>query len=510
MNGFDTTSTRWQPPRRPTWLPAALLAIIPATAALLLIDSCTFPWCDELCLCDGMYMKALRGIEWSSVSACAYNPLYPMMLYVWAKLFGASHFAVSALSVAIGYVACVSIAAIARRRDWWNSIWADAAFVFLFWGGWLFSTELTTARPDVLALLLGALFADALSREENDGHPRLRVFISAVLLFLAAPYPLPLMFFFGLFLLVTAGSPQARGIVLGRGFVAAAGFMLGIALSAGYYMLQQDLMRLLGSYVYFNSITGYSPAPFWTRVINGYSHDATSLVLLALTFMVGPLKKRSWPIVLFVAAIPFLMTLGGRYEAYYLWTFYVPCAVLAVHAIARWNGKAVAVLSVAGMALCVTRHATTYIKTGPQRDFRDTCRRFIDKNRSYFGRNVDVIVAENVEGRADFYYPLMHLGARVWFRGENALNGRSDEEKFQEGLAFIPCSEERRKDLMKFIAKIQRFVPLLPEKGLVLFYSEEDVKNVKPLFEAKGCGFRLLDKEKGFSLWAMERRLAAK
>ena len=49
--------------------PAALLAAIPATTAIVFIDSCTFPWCDELCLCDGMFMKALRGLEWSTVSA---------------------------------------------------------------------------------------------------------------------------------------------------------------------------------------------------------------------------------------------------------------------------------------------------------------------------------------------------------------------------------------------------------------------------------------------------------
>ena len=510
MNAVKTMPDRGKSPGWRMLYPVALLAAIPAATALALIDSCTFPWCDELCLCDGMYMKALRGVDWSAVSACAYNPFYPILLYVWAKLFGAAHFVASALSVVIGYVACVVIDSIARRREWWSSVWADAAFVFLFWGGWLLSEAFTTARPDVLALLLGALFADALSREDGNARPRLRTFVFATLLFLAAPYPLPLMFFFGLFLLTTAGSSQARRTVMGRGFAAGGGFMLGIALASGYYVVQQDVMRLLGSYVYFNSITGYSSAPFWTRVVKGYSYDLTPFALLATALALGAFKRRSWPVALFIVAIPLLMTLGGRYERYYIWTFYVPCVLLAVHAVARRNGKAIVALAVAGMALFATRHAIAYVNAGPQRDFRDACRNFVDKHGSRFGRNVDVVVAENVEGRADFYYPLMRHGARVWFRGGNALNGRSDEEKFLEGLALMPCGEERRKDLMKFIARIQRFVPLLPEKGLVLFYAEEDVKNVRPLLEAKGCELRLLEKEAGFSLWSMERHLGEK
>ena len=488
--------------------PAMLLALIPATVSILLIDSCTVAWCDELCLCDGMYMRALRGIEWSAVSACAYNPLYPMILYLWAKLFGASHFAVCTLSVIIGYSACVVISSIARRRGWWKSMWSDAAFVFLFWGGWQFAPELTTARPDVLALLLAALFADALARDGTEGHHLLRVFTTAAALFLSAPYPIPLMFFFGLFLLATAKCPTARKLLVARGFAAAAGFAIGFILAVVYYAIQQDLMRLIGSYVYFNTITGFSPAPFWTRVANGYLYDIAASVIVILSLSFGKLDKRLWAVPFFVLAIPFLMTLGGRFEHYYQWTFYVPCILLAVHALSSRSVRAVSVLTVIGMAIWVSFNVNRYMDSASQREFNRACRSFVEKHSAHFGQNTDVIVAENVEGRCNFYYPLMSHGARVWFRGENALNGRSDEEKFKEGLAFIPCSDETRTEIFKFIAKVQRFVPLLPEKGLVLFYSNEDVKTVKPLFESKGCILHQLEKAGDFSLWKMERKVA--
>lgn len=485
--------------------PAALLAAIPATASILFIDSCTFPWCDELCLCDGMFMKALRGLEWSTVSPCSYNPFYPLLVYVWAKIFGASHFAVISLSVAIGYVACVCIAAIARRRKWWSSTWADTAFVFLFWGGWEFAPELTTARPDVLALLLTAIFADALAREGTKGHHLLRTFIAAAVLFFAAPYPLPLMFFFGLFLLASADNTKERKTILLRGFAATGGFLLGFAVVAGYYALQMDLIRLLGSYVYFNSITGYAPEPFWERIVCGYSRDALGPLLCILALLTGRLKGKAWPLAVFILSIPLLMTIGGRYAHYYLWTFYVPCLLLAVCALSRRGSKSVAALAMAGIALWAAYHAVSYTRSKPQRDFTYACRNFVDSNSDFFGKDVDVIVAENVEGRCDFYYPLLKHGARVWFRGENALAGRSDEEKFMEGLTYIPCNEEQRKAILNFIAKIQRFVPLLPNNALVLFYSDDDVKNIKPIFESKGCEFKPIKTEGSFSLWKMRR-----
>ena len=79
-------------------------------------------------------MKALHGLSWSGVWACSYNPLYPMSLVVWVKLFGASHFSVCSFTLILGYVATLVIVNIAHRRNWWRGVWADLAFVSLFWG----------------------------------------------------------------------------------------------------------------------------------------------------------------------------------------------------------------------------------------------------------------------------------------------------------------------------------------------------------------------------------------
>ena len=85
------------------------------------------------------------------------------------------------------------------------------------------------------------------------------------------------------------------------------------------------------------------------------------------------------------------------------------------------------------------------------------------------------------------------------------LTGRTDEEKFNEGLAFLASTPERKKELKNFIRKIQRFIPVLPEHGFVMFYSDDDVTKIKPMFEKYGFKLQPLSKSGSFSLWRMER-----
>jgi len=84
------------------------------------------------------------------------------------------------------------------------------------------------------------------------------------------------------------------------------------------------------------------------------------------------------------------------------------------------------------------------------------------------------------------------------------LTGRTDEEKFSEGLAFIPGDEDRKARAKAFIAKIQRFMPLLPKEALVMFYSEEEQDGILPLFKAKGKKLELLVADGGYSIWRMK------
>ena len=147
------------------WFAKPLVFLISLPLAMLTlveIDLTTFMWYDELAMCDGVFMKALHGLNWSGVWVCSYNPLYPMSLVLWVKAFGASHFTVCSFTVIMGFIAALVISKIAHERKWWSGSLPDLAFVLLFWGGWHFSWILSNARVDVLVLLLTAIFANVL------------------------------------------------------------------------------------------------------------------------------------------------------------------------------------------------------------------------------------------------------------------------------------------------------------------------------------------------------------
>ena len=486
------------------WLARTLtpfLALFPTLLTLAVLDATTFMWYDELAMCDGVFMKALHGLSWSGVWACSYNPLYPLSLVAWVKLFGASHFTVCSFTVILGYVATVTISSVAHRRRWWNDPFSDCAFVFLFWGGWFFSWMLTNARVDVMVLLLTVWFADALAGFADGKFRPFRVFASAALLFLAAPYILPLMFFLGLYLL--ALGRVDRRMLVKRGVVAAVGFGAGFLITALYYLAQQDIIRLLGSYIYFNSLTGYVLVPFWERVLNGYLFDVSAVLLFLLSLVLGSLSKTIRPYTLFVALIPLLMVLGGRYEPYYAWVFYVPSVVLLVATIAGRLKRMLVSLAVIGAASCAVHPVVSYVQSADARENRESCRMFIERNSKWFSGGGDVIVAADLGGNTGFYYPLLEQGVRIWYRGEEMLTGRTDEEKFTEGLAFLPGGETFTSMFKAIVPKIQRFMPLLPDNGFVLFYAEEDKTKLLPMFENKGKKLEMLDAYKGYSLWRM-------
>ena len=480
----------------------AFIAALPALVALSMIDLTTVLWYDELCMGDGVFMKALHGLTWSGVWACSYNPLYPMLMVVWTKLFGASHFAFCSFTVLCGYLSSLLLLGIAHRRGLFHGRLADAAFVALFWGGWHFAWSLTCGRVDVLMLLLTAGFVHALVPVAGERRNPLAIFTWALAMMLTAPYTLPVLFILGLVLL--AYTKDRKDIVL-RGIFAALGIGVAFIANCTYYLVQHDLIRFLGSYIYFNSLTGFKSAPFAERLINGYLYDYTALALCAFGILCGKLKPRESLAAAFIALIPLLMLLGGRYETYYAWAFFIPALILAATAAFR-RGKGLCItLLCCGAALFIARQAKTCESSASARANRDLCRAFVRECAGLIPSGSDVVVAADLDGNTGFYYPLVNLGARVWYRGPEMLTGRTDEEKFSEGLALIASTPERKQELKNFIRKIQRFIPMLPERGFVLFYSDADVTKIKPMFENHGFKLQPLSRSGSFSLWKLER-----
>ena len=251
-------------------------------------------------------------------------------------------------------------------------------------------------------------------------------------------------------------------------------------------------------------MTGFKPAPFAERLLNGYLYDYTALVLCGFGILCGKLKPREFLAAAFVTLIPLLMLLGGRYEPYYAWAFFIPTLILATTAAFRRGKVLCAALLCCGAALFILRQEKTCASSVSARANRDLCHAFVRECAGLIPPDSDVVVAADLDGNTGFYYPLVNLGARVWYRGPEMLTGRTDEEKFNEGLAFLASTPERKKELKNFIRKIQRFIPVLPEHGFVMFYSDDDVTKIKPMFEKHGFKLQPLSKSGSFSLWRME------
>lgn len=484
----------------------ALIAAVPALVALCSIDLTSVIWYDELCMGDGVFMKALHGLDWSGVWACSYNPLYPFCLTGWVKLLGVSHFALCSFTIVVGYLANLVLLGICHRRRFFSGFRADLALILMFWGGWHFAWILSIARVDILVLLLSMLFLDALAGYE--GRPTTRASAAwAFFLFLAAPYMLPMLFAAGVALLI--GMRRMRRELVRRGFAAALGFGAAFVVVLAYYAARQDLFRFLGSYVYFNSITGYCPQPFVERLSRAYLYDGMALVLGLVSLVLAVWKRQLVPVAGFVFCIPLLMLMGGRYECYYAGAFYVPVLVLSVTLFARHVPRALAVLIALGAVTIVARPVVNYQGTLPERQRHAACRRFVERQADRFRPGDDVVVAADLDGCTGFYYPLVERNVHVWYRGAEMLNGRTDEEKFSEGLSYVTRSEEARTKLRACISRVQRFMPLLPERGYVLFYSAADCDALKPLYERHGKALSELATDGTFSLYSLEPRKIA-
>ena len=476
-------------------------------AILTLIGAayCTFPWCDELVLADAPANWALHGVLEGRVWPCTYNFLYPALLSVWFKIFGVSHSTTCSLSVLAAFLAVHCSLRIALRRQLFSGHLAELAFVCLFWGGLTLSWIITNGRLDTLTMLFTVLFADTLIPDANRVETRrslIQTAVRASLLVLTSVYMLPVLFMLGIALLATYRS-QDRKIVFRKGLVSTISFAVSYAFMALWYFLHGETIRFLGFYLYFNTITGLKAEPMPTRILHAYSYNIEALVLWALILITASgLRKRLSRASVFALAfslsIPLLMTIGGRYEAYYSWAFYLPTtiAILSLIDNARRRTLAFTACVLGGVTMFVLHQVSQYRGSGPCREKVQLGAAFVESHQDLFTNGVEVVVGEGIEGgRQEFFYPLLRSGARPWFRGYDTLNGPSDREKFKIGLGFLVKDPIQQDKVLKSALRYQKCMPMLPGTGYMIFTSEENRQRIEPLIEKLGRKITLISQQ---------------
>ena len=467
----------------------AILALAAATAS-------TFPWCDELVLTDAPANWAIRGISEGRVWPCTYNFLYPALLSIWFKVFGVSHGVTCSLTIFAALLAAFSCCHIGLRRKLFADPIAICAFTCMFWGGWGLLGIITNGRLDTLTMLFAILFADSLIPDGNrkeGAETLLMTSLWAVLLMLTSVYMLPVLFVLGLTTLFLSPADDRR-VLIQKGIAAALAFLVAYLFMVGWHTLHREAIRFLGFYIYFNTITGLKADPLPSRIVRAYLFNPEALALSLMTFASAlALRRRlTRPALAFVAfalATPLLMTLGGRYESYYSWAFYVPAAFILTALVCRTAHFRFCLLPVIllGAASFAANLTLRYTTTADARQRAEAAKRFVERHKHVFSGNKDVVVTEYVEGaRLELYYPLLQCGARPWFRGEKSLTGPSDRDKFDVGLSMVIKDPARRKEMLEKALRFQKCMPTLPDSGYVVFLSEENRKDIEPLLRARG------------------------
>lgn len=478
--------------------PVCLVNLVLAIATLVLAAHTTFPWCDELVLADNPARWAIGGSFDGRVWPCTYNFLYPALLSIWFKVFGVSHATTISLSVLAAFLTVVALLHIAERRKLFSGALASSAFVILFWCGWDLHQIITNGRLDALTMLMTVLFADALIPDPNRTENRRTILSTALyagLLMLTSVYMLPLLFVLGLLILIV-DPLHDRTTTLRKGLVSAGAIVFSYAFIVFFYFLQHELIRFLGFYIYFNTITGFKADPLPFRILRGYLFNREALVLATSMLVLVLIVRKNLPqmfrfVTVFTLAIPLIMILGGRYEPYYSWAFYLPLALLlaTISSASSRTGVAkvfYALLILVSVGFFIRKQSFRWTQAAATREHFADCATFVKAHPDIFRSGNEIVVADDVYGDTAFFYPLLRSGARPWFRGTETLAATSDEEKFDVGLSLLIKDPAKRREVLKTVAQAQNYMPTFPESGYILFPSRDLQNKLAPFLEKSG------------------------
>ena len=446
-------------------------------------------------------MNFLRSGGWNSnVWYCVYSPLFPLVSAGAMRVFGCYHFVSSLVTVVVALVASLVLLRVCRRRGWLRDVRSELVLVILFWFGSAFSWIVMNGRPDTMTLLFTVLLADALAPGGIEQGRMWRTVVYAGGLVLTSSYMLPVLFVYGCVLLAVSQG-EDRKTVFRCGICAAVGVVIAYAVIAAFYWWQHEFVRFVGFMTYFNSLTGYKCGSLTERLVRSYRSCPEALVLAGLV-VVLPKRRLEGALVLLIPAV---MTLGGRYEPYYAWTVYVTAVVIFVRAIPvlpRHLPLAIVLASVLWCGWCLrVRVGNAFSRLDEAR----VARTFVGTHREML-KNGPVVVAADTVGDVSLYYPLLSIGADVWYRGYETLTGPSDRQKFEIGLASVVADPDRRRWLLDRAFTIQDCQEVLPQTGVLICHLKKDWERVLSLVEE--CGYRVecLADCDGFRIYRLEKR----
>ena len=408
-----------------------LLGIFFCGVALSFVGVDGTPWVDEIGTSDTAANCVLKGRWYSHIWPYSYNPLHIHLLRAWFYVFGVNHFAACSLEIVTGFFVFLILQRVLIRAGLLETILQNVCYSFLFWGGGNFLKIMALARIDLLVALFSVLVVGELLPECKTRHSNVKIFVYSFFLMLAGVYTVPIIASLGLLLFAMAESNKERKELFVKGVLMSAGIFLAFAVSCLYYIYHGHLFRFVHTYFSFNGTMAGTGIPFANRVIDGYLFDTYGLILLvaasALLVALRECRRRLYFYILFVACIPVLGVIGGRYVSYYSWQFYLPVVCCVLFALSKLRGmvsRVVVVIAIGMIALYNNvRHCQNNLAS---RDKARKARQFVEAHPDIFCPGSRIMILDY-----DFYYPVVRSGAEVWCRiGTGDNNDISPREKF--------------------------------------------------------------------------------
>ena len=384
----------------------------------------SFPWCDELYF-SSPAANLINGGKWYTEGiGNPYPPFYSLLLAIWFLIFGVSHISAVALEVILAFIVYIVLCRFIDKRGLFNNQLSYYFLLPLYWLGFYMPTVFTMGRVDVLVILLIVVLLNEIIpiNKTIDIHGW-RLLVVSFLLAFSAIYPLPLVAFVLFYLYLFKGK-EFRNKYFRIGLIVICGFALGLIATVAFAYYNDYLAGFLS----WLGIGKSNSHTMLERLTHAYS-DIPTLFIFIVTVLLLTIRKQSHiskSLLFFVAFIPALMMVVGRFERYYWWMMYIPTIILFVLSVEQQSKIKSFVLLTIVSIICVT--SQLFLCQYPQRysfdyfsiDYNKTsdsfqneqelAKQMVDDNQELLKEYTNGVFVSEL-----FYYPLMNCNSQCWY-----------------------------------------------------------------------------------------------
>ena len=316
-----------------------------------------------------------------------YPPLYQLLAAAWIRLFGGSMLAVRSLNLLVTFVLGGTCLHLMRRYGVRLTAWTAVLFTLLLWGTSEMAWMYRNGRPDMLCALLLVLTLQSVGSYLSVKSPasRVAVVLTSALLLCSGIQAAVCLFALWLFSFIAAKGHRREclrvlilllsgvflGLLMVALFMAAHGRLLAFASSIVQYSATLSGIAL-AVLPWAGEVFGFSAAPYMQKLLElstesslserlAFIAEYRSFLLLSVTAIAAYawcfrqnlkalMGDRGFLMLLCALYVPFVMTLAGRFVAYYRWMAFLPLLV-AIMSIAVRSRLWCSVFSVVAVVL---------------------------------------------------------------------------------------------------------------------------------------------------------------